>query len=494
LSNDDQTDVRVADVPDKSLEFYGGPIASAVPMLFFIGWAIYLCVIAEAAAEVGLVLGAVIGLAVGMFLVKGPWSDYAQEIFNGMSDPVGVVAIVAWFWAGMFAEVLQAGGLVDGLVWIGAQTGFSGGLFVGATFLLAATFATAVGTGYGTTVAFCTLMYPAGILLGANPIVLFAAVLSGSAFGDNLAPVSDTTIVSATTQGTDVPGVVRSRVKYALLAAFPSLILFSIFGGGGGTMNAEQAQAVLEASTDPRGLILLIPFALVITLALRGNHLLTSLTWGIGVAIALIAALRLAPLGDILHVNTETESLGGALIDGIENYVYLAALILLIVAAGHIMKAGGAMQAAVGGLLRRAGRSVARTEVSSWLIVFVLNVFITVNTAAEIAAAPFVRKLGVAFKIHPYRRANLLDATTSALGYIFPWSAAVLLGYATLRNLQADYPFIEAIEPTQVWPWVFHGWFLAGIMLIAAATGFGRIYEGPDGEVLRHPPEEGPSD
>ena len=251
---------------------------------------------------------------------------------------------------------------------------------------------------------------------------------------------------------------------------------------------------MLEAGTDPRGLVLLIPFVMVITLALRGNHLITSLTWGIIVAIGFIGILGLAPLSSLLYVNTETESLAGALIDGINGYVHLAILILLIVAAGHIMKAGGAMQAAVGGLLKRAGRSVARAEVASWSIVFVLNVFITVNTAAEIAAAPFVRKLGEAFKIHPYRRANLLDATTSALGYIFPWSAAVLLGYQTLRNLQADYSFIEAIEPTQVWPWVFHGWFLAGIMLISAVTGFGRIYEGPDGEVLHQPPDEEASD
>ena len=342
--------------------------------------------------------------------------------------------------------------------------------------------------------AFCTLMYPAGILLGADPIVLFAAILSGSAFGDNLAPVSDTTIVSATTQNTDVPGVVRSRVKYALMAAFPSLILFGIFGGGGETIDAEQARALLAAGIDPSGLILLVPFALVITLALRGNHLLTSLTWGIIVAIVLFGTFGLAPLSDLLYVDTDTRSLAGALIEGIENYVHLAVLILLIIAAGHIMKAGGAMQAAVSGLLKQAGRSVARAEVSSWLIVFVLNVFITVNTAAEIAAAPFVRRLGTAFHIHPYRRANLLDATTSALGYIFPWSAGVLIGYAALSGLQADYPFIEAIEPTQVWPWVFHGWFLAGIMLIAAITGFGRIYEGPDGEVSHQPPDEKASD
>ena len=46
----------------------------------------------------------------------------------------------------------------------------------------------------------------------------------GESLGDNLAPVSDTTVVSATTQETDIPGVVRSRFKYAIVAALPATI------------------------------------------------------------------------------------------------------------------------------------------------------------------------------------------------------------------------------------------------------------------------------
>jgi len=466
------------------LRFFGGRIAAAVPITFFVIWAISVCV-AGAPDTKGLILGTVIGLAVGMFLVRDQWSRYAQEIFRGMADPVGVVAIVAWFWAGMFAQVLQAGGLVKGLAWLGTLTGITGGAFVAATFVLAATFSTAVGTGYGTVVAFCTLMYPAGLLLGADPVLMFAAVLAGAAFGDNLAPVSDTTIVSATTQETDVPGVVRTRVKYALVAAVPAFFLFLALGGGGETVDPEQARKLIEANTDPRGLVLLLPFALVIFLALRGHHLLTSLTWGILVAVAVISVASLAPASAILAVDTEKGAIVGALVDGIGGYVEMAALILMIVACSHIMKAGGAMDGVIAWLTRLAGDSASRAEVSSWLIVFLLNVFITINTAAEIAAAPFVRNLGKAFHIHPYRRANMLDATTSALGYIFPWSGGVLIGYSTLRNLESAYPFIEAIEPTRVWPWVFHGWLLAAVMLIAAATGWGRIYEAEDGRPVK---------
>ncbi len=467
-----------------ALRFRGGRVAAAVPIAFFVVWAIVICV-AGVPDTKGLILGTVAGLAAGMFLVRDRWSRYAEEIFRGMADPVGVVAIVAWFWAGMFAAVLRAGGLVTGLAWLGAATGVTGGAFVAASFVLAATFSTAVGTGYGTVVAFCTLMYPAGILVGAEPVLMFAAILSGAAFGDNLAPVSDTTIVSATTQETDVPGVVRTRVKYALVAAVPAFCLFLALGGGGEVADAGQARELIEANTDPRGLILLAPFALVIVLALRGHHLLTSLTWGILSAVAVISAASLAPGAAILGFDTDNGVVLGALVDGIAGYVEMAALILMIVACSHIMKAGGAMDGVIAWLTRLAGSSASRAEVSSWLIVFLLNVFITINTAAEIAAAPFVRNLGRAFRIHPYRRANMLDATTSALGYIFPWSGGVLIGFSTLKNLETTYPFVEAIEPTRVWPWVFHGWLLAVVMLTAAATGLGRIYEGPDGKPVK---------
>ena len=180
---------------EPSLRFFGGRLGAAVPLMFFVVWAISISV-AGAPSEYGLILGMIGGLTIGMLLCRSAWAEYANAIFAGMANPVATVTIVAWFWAGMFAQVLRTGGLVDGLVWLGGISNATGGVFVGVTFVLAAVFASAVGTGYGTTVAFCTLMYPAGLVMGAEPIWLFAAILSGAAFGDNLAPVSDTTVVS----------------------------------------------------------------------------------------------------------------------------------------------------------------------------------------------------------------------------------------------------------------------------------------------------------
>lgn len=474
---------------EQQLRFYGGRLGAAVPLIVFVVWAISISV-AGTPSEYGLILGMVGGLTIGMLLCRSRWAEYANSVFAGMANPVATVTIVAWFWAGMFAQVLRVGGLVDGLVWLGGESHATGGLFVGATFVLAATFGTAVGTGYGTAVAFCTLMFPAGLVLGADPVWLFAAILSGAAFGDNLAPVSDTTVVSATTQETDIPGVVRSRVKYALLAAVPALVLFTIFGGNGMAADPVRAAELLAGAAGPRGLLLLLPFALVIFLALVGHHILVALTWGILTAVAVELAFGLAAPEAILFFDAGAGVVGGALVDGIAGYVGLSILILLIVAGGYIMRAGGALDALIDGLKAFARDSVARAETAMWSIVFSLNAFITINTAAEIAAAPVISRLGKRFRLHPYRRANMLDAVTSAIGYIFPWGGGVLIGYQTIRTLESQYEFVEAVPPTDVWGYVLHGWFLAAVMLIAAITGFGRTYEAADGSETRTEPTD----
>lgn len=472
------------------LNFRLGSFGSAVPMLFFVGWAIFISVLGAPDTK-GLIVGALIGIVLGMFLCKDSWETYADTVFVGMSQKVGLVAIVAWFFAGIFAEVLQTGGLVNGLVWFAGIMNVQGPFFIVATFLLAALFASAVGTGYGTVVAFTTLMYPAGLIMGAHPVILFAAILSGAAFGDNLAPISDTTIVSAVTQDTDVPGVVRSRLKYSLTAAIPALILFFIFGNTVSDIGvpASKAAEFISNSADPQGLLFLLPFALVIYLAMSGNHLIVSLTWGIITASGLGLMTGQLEMQQLLFINSEAGIVSGAIVDGIIGYVNMAILILLIVAAGYILEAGGMMASMKRFLAKKVKDDVNKAELSMWSLIAGLNLFITINTAAEIAAAPFVKEVGEEFHIHPYRRANLLDATTSALGYIFPWSGAVLLGYNVLNNLAAEYSFVNVIPTTDVWPYVFHGWFLVIVMFGASITGIGRRYIGENGEPVKELPK-----
>ncbi|MGO4887617.1 Na+/H+ antiporter NhaC family protein [Anaerobacillus sp. MEB173] len=471
------------------LEFYGGAFASTLPLLFFIVWAIVLSLL-KLVTEEALVLGMVMGIALGLFFCKSKWRHYAQALISGMAQPIGVISVIAWFWAGMFAKLLAAGGLVEGLIWFGFVTNIEGGLLVGVTFLLAGLFSTAVGTGYGTVATFGILMYPAGIILGADPVVLLAAILSGAVFGDNLAPVSDTTIVSATTQEADVPGVVRSRIKYSVAAAIPAFIMFVIFGGSGAGIEHNEVISQLQDQVSPIGLLMLIPFVLVLTLALRGRHLVTTLTWGILASIVVIFLTGIS-LDVVLHFSHDelgNPVVGGALMSGIGGYFNMAILILFILAAAHIMELAGTMNRIKNFFIKIINGVVRRAELSIYAIVAFLNVFITINTAAEITAGPFVRELGKEFHIHPYRRANFLDTVSSSLGYIFPWSGGVLLAWATIKGAAQEFDFLPVVGPTEVFPFVFQGWFLLLVMLIAALTGWGLRFEGENGEELK--PEE----
>ncbi|MDY6822164.1 MAG: Na+/H+ antiporter NhaC family protein, partial [Deferribacterota bacterium] len=337
--------------------------------------------------------------------------------------------------------------------------------------------------GYGTVVAFCMLLYPAGVAIGSDPIVLLGAILSGAAFGDNLAPVSDTTIVSAVTQRTDIIGVVRSRFKYAVAAAIPAMILFLIFGGSDMTVKNDILST--GAFGRPEGLILLIPFALVLLIAFRGHHIITSLTWGIISSVILIYIADLCPMKNILWFNLKEGRVEGALLDGVLGYVNMAVLILLVVALGYIVNIGGTMDAIRRFTISKIKGVVARAEIAMWALVGILNSLITINTAAEILASTFVYDIGNELKIHPYRRANFLDSMTSALGYIFPWAGGTLLGIVSIQGLTSKYSFVQAVNPIEVVPYVFHGWLLVIVMLIAAITGWGRRFIGPNGEEVK---------
>ena len=165
---------------------------SALPLAIFVVWAIFQNALLGIGDTVGLVVAMLVALIVSMLFVKDDRQPYADTIFEGMTQQVAATAIVTWLWAGMSADTIQAGGFVSGLVWAADALSLGAVLFPAITFVLAALLATGVGTGYGTVIAFTALLFPAGVLLGANPVLMFGAILSGAIFGDNLAPVSDT--------------------------------------------------------------------------------------------------------------------------------------------------------------------------------------------------------------------------------------------------------------------------------------------------------------
>ena len=231
------------------LDLYGGVLGGLVPLCILVGGLIWLSV-AERGGTKPFWACAWIALAAGLFLARDK-AEYCRAAMRGIGDQTGIVIVAAWLFAGVFGKLMAAGGLVDGLLWLGMTTGAQGGVFTLCVFLAAMLFALGTGTSTGTCIALTPVLYPAGYFLGADPAMLGLAILSGAAFGDNLAPISDTTIVSAYTQGATMRDVVRSRFPLAISAALFAGTVFLVFGGGGADAAAGHAHA---AGADRRGM------------------------------------------------------------------------------------------------------------------------------------------------------------------------------------------------------------------------------------------------
>lgn len=453
------------------LHFRGGTWGSVIPLATFVlGTGVL--VVSGAPAVEGMILLAMLGISLGMGLARSA-GRYAERVFSLMANRVAAVAVVCWLWAGAFSGILADSGLVEAIVWVGANLQLSGALFTAATFLFAALFAVSVGTGLGTVVGFTAVMFPAGIVLGANPAALMGAIYSGAAFGDNLAPISDTTIVSAATQETDVGGVVRSRLKYVGIAGGITLLLFLFLGGGAAAIAPEQAERLLSETADPTGLPMLIPAAAVFVVAVTGGHFLAALTAGVAVAVVLGPLAGIFPLAQVFHLTPEG-AVAGSAVDGAMALLPISILTLLLVTSIGIMSASGFLEALMEWLDRTVARTVRGAEAAIVGLISFANVCVSVNTVAMITVGPLANILRKRHRLHPHRSANLMDTISCSFPYMLPYSATIVAANAIQRELAVRYDFVEVIPWAQEVPYIFYGMVLFPLMIGAVITGFGR--------------------
>lgn len=456
---------------EDQIRFWGGPWMSIVPLAVFI-LATTGLVIAGAPVVEGMIIAAMGGISLGMVAARKP-AIYTDRVFVLMANRTATVAIVAWLWAGAFSGILADSGLVEAIVWASAELHLTGAAFTVSVFLSTALFAVTVGTGMGTVVGFTAVIYPAGVALGANPAAVMGAIFSGAAFGDNLAPISDTTIVSAATQETDIAGVVRSRLKYVLITAGLSCVLFALVGGGGTAVDLREADRLMTEIADPTGLPMLIPAFIVFLVAVIGRNFLAALTAGIAAALVIGPLCGVFPLRDVFCV-TADGSVAGSAVEGAVSLIPICILTLLLVTAMGIMADSGFLPQLMAWLDRKVARGVRSAEGTIVAVISFANLCVSVNTVAMITAGPLVNALRKRHRIHPYRSANLMDTVSCSFPYVLPYAATIVAATAVQRTLVEPYPFVEVLTWAQEAPYIFYGLLLFPVMIVAVVTGFGR--------------------
>lgn len=479
---------------EKRLEFRGNNFMALVPFAIFIVITIGLSFIN--AADLNMMIGAgVIGLLVGMLFAKNV-DEYWEVILEGLGSKVGMTAVILWLIVGIYGNVLKSGHIVEGLVWLSVQLHMSGAAFTVAAFVFSAAFAMATGSGFGTISTMSFIIYPAGILLGSNPAVLAGAILSGAAVGDNLAPVSDTTIIAATSQeytnkdGTaDIGGTVRTRAPFVIVGGIIAAVMFFVFGGSGHVMDAAQAEALLAQHQMPAGLLLLIPTIIVIILALRAVNIFAAL--GVGILTAIIIGLGAGLFEFSALFAIKDGVVTGAIPSGIAGMTTVSILLVLVVSMGQLLICSGCMETTVNWLNETVIKTPRGAELAIFVLATIFGILIAaINTIANICVGPFINAIGRKNKLHPYRRANILATTICSFPFFVPFGGCVLLLLGGISSMEDTYPFLPPLAPTDMIFTAYYPWVIWFVTMIACIIGKGRMFEGPKGEILKEKPKE----
>nr|WP_315020685.1 Na+/H+ antiporter NhaC family protein [uncultured Aminipila sp.] len=459
----------------KRLEFYGGPWISFLPFIVFLVLIILTTFIWGSISDGALWVPAFSALLIPFFLAKDK-RHYASAIIDGMASKEAIIPVVCWIFAGVFSRILRMSGLASGVAGIAANLGVDSTVFAVIVFIASAIFATASGTGFGTIAAGMGVLYPAGIALGANPGLIAGAIISGAAFGDNLAPVSDTTICSATSQGVDVPGVVRSRLKYSIAAAILTIICIIVAGvmtGSGGAVTS-----IYEY--NPMVLTMFFPVVLTIYIAIKTGDIIIATTIGTVVGIVVACAFGLFDFIQIDVANPQIpavisvsgegldRTVDGVIYNGIASMLQVCILALLLFGAIAIMRQGEG-DICLLKALGKVAKNAFSAEITISLMIIALSSLMGLNAPAILAVgASFAKPLSKKHGISPYRTANLMDGQSNTFVYCLPWTPAMVytLGFAADSS--------NPITAFDVMPFAFYCYTMLAVMIVSIFFGIGR--------------------
>ena len=468
---------------------------AVLPLLFMIAPVVALSFYGVLSSEV-LVASGICGLALGSLLSRRK-AEYWDVVVRSLTDTTGLIVFGLFLLVGIYGELLTSANLTEGIVWLSQQLNVGPALFTLFVYVICSILGTAMGTSLGIVLIMTPIMYPAAVGLGVHPMFAAGAILSGAATGDHLAPVSDTTIISSITQryknrpgSADISGVVRARLAYVIPAFLIACVLYAIVGGASGGEPVAGVTAAFDSASG-RGLLMVIPMAVVVAVAISKRTIFEALTYGILAGIVVGLVFDLIRPADLFRI--EGRAAKGILIEGAITNVDTIVMIVLLMGTYGILRAYGLLDRVIASLQTALGRSPRGVELTmfgfAWLLSFVL---IGLVGRLTVIAGPVLSALGQTQDLHPYRRANILDAVVNSFSFIVPWHVWPILMILQIRPLAEANPLIAVPAASDFFQATYYPLAIWAVMLFAIVSGYGRKFEGANGAVVATKPQASP--
>lgn len=369
-------------------------------------------------------------------ILRGRKLTDRMEVYSRSAGNANILYMI-WIFvlAGAFAALAKGIGSVDATV-AGVLSVFPARYIVPAVFLAACIISMAIGTSVGTVVALTPLAVEMAQNSGTDLPYMVAVVLSGAFFGDNLSFISDTTIAATRTQGCDMQAKFKANVWLVVPAAALTLCIYAFSGTG-----SASSAAMVSSATD---WLLMLPYLLIIAMALAGVNVSVVLCCGITATLAIAWTRGI----DVM----DTMTMMGSGIDSMGNLI-----IITLMAAGMlgVVKECGGIDFILGFFTRHIkGSRGAQGAIA--LLVGIVNLCTANNTVAIITVGGISREIGEQYGVAARKRASLLDTGACVVQCIIPYGAQTLLATA-----------LAGISPAAPWMYLYYPWILGIIVVIS---------------------------
>lgn len=359
---------------------------------------------------------------------------------RGAANENVLTMLMIYILAGAFSTVARDMGGVEATVNLGLSI-IPVQLLIAGMFVIAAFLGTATGTSVGTITALVPIAVGLASESGLSVPMMLGACAGGAMFGDNLSMISDTTIAATRTQGVALKDKFRVNFYIALPAALITLVILLFVGRG--------TAAVMEPRTF--ALMKVVPYVLVLALAIAGVNVFLTLTLGI------FSAGFIGMLCGDLTVFTFAQAVWNG-------FTGMSEVFFLALFCGGISE----LIAHNGGIvwliekLRKMMHGSKSAQVGMAVLVSLADFATANNTVAIILCGGVARDMSREFKVDPRRTASLLDVFSCVFQGIIPYGAQLLMA-ASLTT--TTYQIV--ISPVEIVPYLWYCWILAAFGLLS---------------------------
>ena len=316
-------------------------LLALTPILVFLGVYLVTSILISDFYKVPVASAFLLASIYAVLISRGPLSRRIGIFSEGAGNSKVLLMVWIFILAGAFAQTAKDIGAIEATVNLTLRV-IPGSMLFAGLFFTACFISMSVGTSVGTIVALVPIATGIAQETGFSEAFMAAIIVGGAFFGDNLSFISDTTIAATKALDCAMKDKFKANIRIVAPAVLVVFIIYIVKGVGVDV-------AVEPGAAEP---LKLLPYLLVLVLALAGMDVLLILSLGIGVN--LIIGLVTGSIGWADWLSSIGEGIGG-----------MGSLIIVTLLAGGMMaliRAGGGLDWLVGALTRRLASPAAATS------------------------------------------------------------------------------------------------------------------------------------